>query len=74
MNSFSGSFSISCALSLGRLCGGEWDVVIPSLNGTKHRAAVALTTITDYGGERSELIPSWDEIDAWWKAGLLDPI
>ena len=39
----------------------------------KHQEAVALTTITDYGGERREGIPSLDEIDAWWKAGLLDP-
>ena len=23
--------------------------------------------------ERGEVIPSWDEIKAWWEAGLLDP-
>ena len=26
------------------------------------------------GGERGEVIPSWDGIDAWWEAGLLYPI
>ena len=25
------------------------------------------------GDERGEVIPSWDEIEAWWEAGLLDP-
>ena len=25
------------------------------------------------GDERSEVIPSWDETEAWWEAGLLNP-
>ena len=25
------------------------------------------------GDERGEVIPSWDEKEAWWEAGLLDP-
>ena len=39
----------------------------------KHQEAVALTTISEYGREWGEDIPSWDEIGAWWRAGLLDP-
>ena len=34
------------------------------------------TTFSDprqYGDERSEVTPSWDEVVAWWEAGLLDP-
>ena len=50
--------------------------MIPPFDGknfTQNKEAVALTTIQECGGERGEDIPSWEEINAWWKAGLLDP-
>ena len=41
----------------------QWDATVHTTN----------HDLRQYGGERGEVVPSWDEIDAWWEAGLLDP-